>query len=256
MRMMRAWMGVLGVLGALGVSPGVAAAQTAPDTTAPTITIVSPVEGAAYAQGSPVTASFNCTDDTDPAVASCVGTVADGASLDTSAPGPATFTVTARDAAGNESVVTRHYDIVVQDPGDVGGPAPATLDLTLGSSTPFSPFIPGFRKDYTAVLPARVVSTAEDATLTVADPSATAPGHLVNGAYVMPQALQAAATSTTGVSAPTATLGSAPQPLLTWGGPAGDDVTVTFTQPIGANDALRTGGYAKTLTFTLSTTNP
>ena len=33
-------------------------------------------------------------------------------------------------------------------------------------------------------------------------------------------------------------------------------VTITFTQAIGANEPLRTGAYAKTLTFTLSTTNP
>jgi hypothetical protein len=31
---------------------------------------------------------------------------------------------------------------------------------------------------------------------------------------------------------------------------------ITFTQPIGANDALRTGTYSKTVTFTLSTTSP
>ena len=35
-----------------------------------------------------------------------------------------------------------------------------------------------------------------------------------------------------------------------------DSVTLTFKQPIAANDALRTGTYSKTLTFTLSTTNP
>jgi hypothetical protein len=33
-------------------------------------------------------------------------------------------------------------------------------------------------------------------------------------------------------------------------------VTVGFKQPIGANDPLRTGMYSKTLTFTLSTTQP
>ena len=33
-------------------------------------------------------------------------------------------------------------------------------------------------------------------------------------------------------------------------------VDVTFKQAIGANDALRTGTYSKTLTFTLSTTTP
>ena len=30
----------------------------------------------------------------------------------------------------------------------------------------------------------------------------------------------------------------------------------TFRQSIGANEALRTGNYSKTLTFTLSTTTP
>ena len=33
-------------------------------------------------------------------------------------------------------------------------------------------------------------------------------------------------------------------------------MTVNFRQTIGANDALRTGTYSKTLTFTLSTTTP
>jgi hypothetical protein len=31
---------------------------------------------------------------------------------------------------------------------------------------------------------------------------------------------------------------------------------VTFNQHIGRTDALRTGSYSKTLTFTLSTTSP
>ena len=45
--------------------------------------------------------------------------------------------------------------------------------------------------------------------------------------------------------------------LPTWSAPASNDaVTVTFKQSIGAADALRTGAYAKTLTFTLSTTTP
>ena len=33
-------------------------------------------------------------------------------------------------------------------------------------------------------------------------------------------------------------------------------MTVPFRQSIGANEPLRTGTYAKTLTFTLSTTQP
>ena len=33
-------------------------------------------------------------------------------------------------------------------------------------------------------------------------------------------------------------------------------MTLTFEQHIASTDALRTGAYAKTLTFTLSTTTP
>jgi hypothetical protein len=45
--------------------------------------------------------------------------------------------------------------------------------------------------------------------------------------------------------------------LLTYTGPVSNDaVTVSFRQAIGATDALRTGSYSKTLTFTLSTTAP
>ena len=37
---------------------------------------------------------------------------------------------------------------------------------------------------------------------------------------------------------------------------ANDVVPLSFTQAIGADEALRTGIYSTTLTFTLSTTNP
>ena len=33
-------------------------------------------------------------------------------------------------------------------------------------------------------------------------------------------------------------------------------MTLDYRQAIGANDALRSGAYSKTLTFTLSTTTP
>ncbi len=255
--MIRPWIGVLGVVALCAALPPAAGAQTAdPDTTPPTVTITTPAQGATFVQGQPVTVSFGCTDDV--AVADCVGTVANGAALDTSAVGPGSFTVTAHDTAGNPKTVTNTYSVVAQDPGDVGGETPATLTLTLGQATPFAPFVPGIAKDYSTTLAAKVISTAADATLTVADPSATAPGHLVNGSYVLAQALKATAASVNGTSAPLADVGSsaAPTTLETWNGPANDDVTVTFVQPIAASDLLRTGGYAKTLTFTLSTTQP
>ncbi len=48
-----------------------------------------------------------------------------------------------------------------------------------------------------------------------------------------------------------------PADLLTYDGPVSNDlVTLAFKQSIGATDPLRTGGYAKTLTFTLATTKP
>ena len=71
--------------------------------------------------------------------------------------------------------------------------------------------------------------------------------------------LRVEATSPAGTASPEAPVGGSANPttLLNWPGPVSNDpVTVAFTQAIGAGDALRTGTYSKTLTFTLSTTNP
>jgi M6 family metalloprotease-like protein len=139
---------------------------------------------------------------------------------------------------------------------NVGGSVPATLALTLGTPASFGPLTPGLGKDYFATTNASVISTAGDALLTVADPSSTATGHLVNGAFSLPSALQASAQTDATTYAPIG--GSAsPTPLKSWSSPASNDpVAVSFKQTIGSNDALRTGTYAKTLTFTLSTTTP
>ncbi len=118
--------------------------------------------------------------------------------------------------------------------GTVGGSVPATLSLTLGTPATFGAFTPGVAKEYTATTDANVISTAGDAALSVSDP-----GHLTNGAFSLPQPLQVAFSKTA------------------WTAPVSNDkVTLTFKQAIGANDALRTGTYSKTLTFTLSTTTP
>jgi hypothetical protein len=134
--------------------------------------------------------------------------------------------------------------------------APPTLSLQLGPVTSLGTFTPGLDHDYTATATADVVSSARNAELSVADPGLD-PGHLVNGAYRLPSPLQAAATSPGGTGSAAAALGAAPVPLLTYAGPVTDDpVTISLAQHIGAADPLRTGGYAKTLTFTLSTTAP
>jgi hypothetical protein len=45
--------------------------------------------------------------------------------------------------------------------------------------------------------------------------------------------------------------------LLAYNGPVTSDaVTLDFRQAIGAGEALRSGAYSKTMTFTLSTTTP
>ena len=118
--------------------------------------------------------------------------------------------------------------------GGAGGSVPATLALTLGAPASFGAFVPGVAAEYTATTTANVISTAGDATLSVSDP-----GHLTNGAFSLPQPLRVEFSKST------------------WNAPTSNEsVTVTFKQAIGSTDALRTGAYSKTLTFTLSTTNP
>ena len=132
----------------------------------------------------------------------------------------------------------------------VGGTVPPTLSLTLGTAS-FGVFTPGSARDYTATLTTDVVSTAGDAALSVADPSTTSTGHLVNGAFALPRPLE--------VGTPPAPLHADGTPLSvhSYAGPVSHDrSTVTLKQSIGAGDALRTGSYSKTLTFTLSTTSP
>ena len=58
-----------------------------------------------------VKASYKCNDNQS-GLASCVGTVANGANLDTATIGTKTFTVTGTDNAGNQTVVTTHYKVV------------------------------------------------------------------------------------------------------------------------------------------------
>ncbi len=140
-----------------------------------------------------------------------------------------------------------------------GGTVPATLSLTLGLPATFAPFIPGVGNTYEASTTANVISTAGDALLSVADPSSQNTGHLVNGTFFLPQPLQARARNAANTGTPYNNVGSSASPLnlLTWDGPVSNDaLTLGFSQRINANDALRTGAYSKTLTFTLSTTQP
>ena len=246
--MFRPWKGVLSVALVLAALPAGSAMAQSPDVTAPAISVVTPTEDAVYTRGQPVIASYTCTGQP------CSGPVPDGAAISTATAGSFEFKVDAADGAS----ATRRYTVV--DPaGVVSGDAPATLDLTLGTPTAFAPFIPGVAKEYTTSLGATLTSTAADATLWVADASATATGRLVNGTFALEAPLQVSATSPKGVSAGQAPVGgsAAPTKLLTYAGPlAAEAATLTFKQAIGGTEGLRTGGYSKTLTFTLSTTTP
>jgi hypothetical protein len=120
------------------------------------------------------------------------------------------------------------------DGGGVGGSVPATLALAVGPAASFGAFQPGVEKTYEASTSANVISTAGDAALSVSDPCC-----LANGSFTLPEPLQVSFSKSA------------------WTAPVSNDpVTITFKQHIGAEQALRTGSYSKTLTFTLSTTSP
>jgi hypothetical protein len=139
------------------------------------------------------------------------------------------------------------------------GTVPATLSLSLGAPVTFGAFTPGLGKTYLAGTTANVISTAGDALLSVADPSSIGTGHLINGTFVMPEPLQVRARNAANTGTAYNNVGSSASPLnlLTWNAPISNDaVTLEFSQLVKSADALRTGTYSKTLTYTLSTTTP
>ena len=184
-----------------------------------------------------------------------------GEVLTLSTPGAYTVKWTSVDMKGNvEAVKTQRLLVAADDePGTPGGTVPATLALSLGSAAAFPAFTPGVDQTYNASTTANVVSTAGNGTLSVSDPSSTNTGKLMNGTFTLAQALQASATSAAGTGGAFAPVGGSANPtsILTYAGPTSNDsVTLNFRQVIGRTEALRTGNYSKTLTFTLSTTQP
>ena len=230
------------------------------DTKAPTVTAVGPDSS---------TTSFDVTFSQDEAAEIHYTTDGSTPTLDSPLYGPShprgrpepvhivgttTLRWIARDFKENASTGSRAF--VVGDDGDVGGGVGATLSLTLGPAPSFGAFTPGVDRDYTAGTTATVTSTAGDALLGVADPDTAHPGHLVNGQYFLPSPLQMRGRKSDAQGTAFNDVGSLLNPL-TWSGPVSNDaVSLDYKQHIGANDGLRSGNYAKTLTFTLSTTMP
>ena len=142
-------------------------------------------------------------------------------------------------------------------PGDVSGTVPATLALTLGT--------PGDASARSC----RASPPTTQATM-------TATGHLDRRGRDAERARRRANTPPAGWSTArtrsqqplqVSANSGAFAPLRTDNGPldaadlerrrsARSNVTLGFKQSIGATEGLRTGAYAKTLTFTLSTTTP
>ena len=80
------------------------------DRKAPSITVTTPAGGAVYPLNENVAADYGCAD-AGSGPSSCVGTVADGAPIDTSTTGAKTFVVNAADAVGNSSTASVTYTV-------------------------------------------------------------------------------------------------------------------------------------------------
>ena len=108
------------------------------DETAPAINIATPADGAAYNVNSTVVADFTCGDAGGSGVTSCTGTVDDGDPIDTATVGAKSFTVSATDAANNESSETVDYSVVYPFAGLFAPMAnmPVTNVIKAGTTVP------------------------------------------------------------------------------------------------------------------------
>jgi hypothetical protein len=176
-----------------------------------------------------------------------------------------TTSVARLNITSNADTATENVLLVGKSTGEslnpVGGDVPSILQLSVptgGGS--FGTFVPGVARDYTTALAATVTATTGDAALAVTDPSTTAPGKLVNGAFSLASPVNIRAVGAGDNPLPAfVPLNGDNTPLLlrSWSGPVTNaPLTVDLRQSIGAAEALRAGTYSKTLTFTLSTTTP
>jgi hypothetical protein len=206
--------------------------------------ITSPADGASVTSTTPLISGTGVPGDTVTVNGACTAVAGpDGHwSCTPSAALPSglvTLTATQADQTGNPSAASAPVAITVparstSSTGTVSGTTPATLALSLGAPASFGVFTPGVDRTYTASTTAGVISSAAGATLSVSDP-----GHLANGAFSLPEPLQVSLSKSS------------------WSAPVSNDpVLVGLTQHIGSGDALRSGSYSRTLTFTLSTTQP
>jgi hypothetical protein len=101
-----------GLTGTASVSYTVTATPP-PTPKPPSVSITTPRRGARYKFAQRVLARFSCTEGTGgPGIASCVGTVRNGAAIDTSTPGAHTFTVKAKSSDGQVTTRSVRYTVL------------------------------------------------------------------------------------------------------------------------------------------------
>ena len=139
-------------------------------------------------------------------------------------------------------------------PTEVWGEVPQTTSLESECTrADLGQFVPGIEANYSYTCNLTLTSTGTETILTAEDESETHTGHLVQGSYILPSALEARATDSearggglgfTSLVSPV-TLLTFPQPI------SKDNAALEFRQHIGRHDALHTGVYAKVITVTL-----
>jgi hypothetical protein len=79
----------------------------------PSASIITPANGSSYQRGTVQSASYSCQDPAGaPGIQSCTGTEPNGSPLDTSTPGPHSFTVTAKSQDGQAATAATTYTVV------------------------------------------------------------------------------------------------------------------------------------------------
>ena len=134
---------------------------------------------------------------------------------------------------------------------------PSTLALAVNPLT-LPAFIPGVTQLYTGTTTATVTSSWPNAALSVYDPdtNTTNNGRLIHagGASIIPRDMEVMNSTGAFQSIQNATQA---RTIATWATPvANTSTTITMRQQINNTDVLLSGEYAKTLTFSLSTTTP
>ncbi|RKQ88285.1 sugar phosphate isomerase/epimerase [Solirubrobacter pauli] len=165
------------------------------------------------------------------------------------------------DAATNSIQLVGTSGAAYEAPISVGGEVPSTMALDITGPAPsFGVFQVGVQRDYTSTMAAEVTSTVPSTTLSVVDRGTASAGHLVNGTAALQAPLKIrannAGSTTNAFTALPETSGTA-LPLLTYADPVlRSRADLGFQQTISQNETLLRGSYAKTLTFTLSSTTP